>query len=125
MAPITPVVGVAPETTMPKKTAKKTAKKRTRSPRPGVFVIVRATGAGVHCGYLVSQDGDQVQLLEARRIWRWRGANTLHEVALRGASMTEFTRISEPVATITIIGAHEVILCTKEARKNLEVSRWL
>ncbi len=103
-------------------------KKQTKSPRAqrsAQFVLVRTYSAGVHCGTLVSQDGQAVVLSDARRIWRWKGANTLHELSLRGAHLTETTRISEPVPTITLTQAIEVIPCAPEAVANLSQSRWL
>lgn len=87
------------------------------------FVIVRTYSAGVHCGELVKRSGKDVVLTNARRIWRWRGANTLHELALRGAAK-EWTRISEPVAEITLTEAVEIIACSEAARVNLSGSRW-
>lgn len=89
----------------------------------GTFVVVRTYSAGVHCGVLAAQDGKLVTLTDARRIWRWRGANTLHELSLRGADQ-DWTRISEPVASIDLSDAIEVIGCTDEARADLQVSRW-
>ena len=91
----------------------------------GNFVLVRTVNAGVHCGYLkeVSQVGQSVMLTDARRVWRWSGANTLHELSLRGADM-EYTRISEPVEEICILDAIELIPCTESARNNLSQSRW-
>jgi|SRR5580658_820682 hypothetical protein len=88
-----------------------------------VFVVVRCYGAGVHVGTLVNQDLKTVILKDARRLWRWRGANTLHEVALHGVS-DEYTRLSEPVARITLSDAIEVIPTTHEASVNLQRSRW-
>ena len=46
--------------------------------------IIRTYSAGVHVGTLKSHDGTTVVLTDASRIWRWRGANTLHELALHG-----------------------------------------
>ena len=88
----------------------------------GKFVIVRCRDAGVHCGILKSVHGRQVELTDARRIWRWSGANTLNEVSLRGSSGD--TRIAEPVDDICLLEACEVIPCTKEGEKNLRRSRW-
>lgn len=95
------------------------AKKEDSKP----FVLVRARDAGVHCGTLEQTDRDVVTLSNARRVWRWKGANTLHELSLRGADK-DYTRISEPVAHVVIIGACEIIDCTQAARENLIVSRW-
>ena len=89
------------------------------------YVIVRTHSAGIHFGVLAARKGREVTLTNARRIWRWRGANTLHELSLRGAHFTEFTRISEPIKTITLTEAIEVIPVTEAARENLSQSRWL
>ena len=89
----------------------------------GKFVIVRTRSAGVHCGTLTNFRGTVTVLTNARRIWRWRGANTLHELSLGGAETT-WTRISEPVEEITLTESIEVIPCTEKAKKNLEQSRW-
>lgn len=88
------------------------------------FVIVRTRNAGVHCGTLQGEpDGTQIILTDARRVWRWRGANSLSELANNGCAM-EFSRISEPVSKIRIPDYIEVLTCTNEAKKNLSRSRW-
>jgi hypothetical protein len=93
-------------------------------PQEKSFVIVRSRDAGVHCGTLENiADGGMVTLFDARRIWRWRGANTLSELSQRGADQ-EWTRISVPVPEIVIIGACEIIPCSVVARENLTRSRW-
>lgn len=89
----------------------------------GEFVLIRTRDAGVHCGVLAEYGDGCVLLRDARRIWRWRGANTLHELALRGAA-NDYTRISEPVDRITVLGVIEILYPTEAARKNLEHSRW-
>ena len=89
----------------------------------GKFCIVRTYSAGVHVGTLVSRDGREVVLSDARRVWRWRGANTLNELALSGCD-DKWSRISDPVPAITLTEAIEVIACTPEAAKNLALSRW-
>lgn len=89
----------------------------------GKFVIIRTYSAGVHVGTLKSHDGKAATLADARRIWRWRGANTLNELAQNGAAQ-DWTRISEPVPEIALTEAIEVIPCTDKARENLSQSRW-
>lgn len=85
-------------------------------------VIVRTRDAGVHIGDLVKHDGITVKLANARRLWRWRGANTLNEVATVGVSQ-DWTRISEPVKSIVIVGVAEIIPTTAQARETF-ASRW-
>ena len=87
------------------------------------YVVVRTYSAGVHIGTLASHDGSEVELHDARRIWRWRGANTLHEVALRGIDSV-YSRVSEAVSSIVLTEAIEIIACTEDARSNLDVARW-
>ena len=89
----------------------------------GNFVIVRCVYAGVHIGYVDSIDGQRVALTDARRLWRWRGANTLHEASKRGVDEV-YSRISEPVAYVELLDAIEVIPCESAAVDNLTRSRW-
>ena len=89
----------------------------------GEFVLVRTHSAGVHCGVLAECSGTAVVLTDARRVWRWRGANTLHELSREGAA-EDYTRISDPVARILLTQAIEVIPCGEKARENLSRSRW-
>ena len=96
-------------------------KKKPTSKRP--FVIVRTYSAGVHAGELVKRDGKEVQLANARRIWRWYGANTLHEMSLAGLD-TKQSRVSKPVASIVLTEVIEVIACTSEARAVIESAGW-
>jgi len=86
------------------------------------LTLVRTYSAGVHFGKLVSRKGKEVVLADARRIWYWKGANTLNEIALRGCD-TE-SKISEPVKSITLTGAIELIPITAEAQKQLDSVRW-
>ena len=91
----------------------------------GRVVVVRTVSAGVHVGTLARHAGREVTLRNATRVWRWRGANTLHELALRGADREKYTRISEKVPEILLTQAIEIIPCTEEAAANLLHSRWL
>ena len=86
------------------------------------YVVVRTFSAGVHVGTLASRDGKEVTLTGARRIWSWRGANTLSEIALHGVGSG--SRVSETVPEITLTEAIEVIPCTDEARANLGAATW-
>lgn len=89
----------------------------------GKFVVVRTYSAGVHVGRLAAATGKVVTLNDARRVWRWRGANTLHELATHGADES-YTRISEPVSAIMLTEAIEIMPCTEAAERNLSRSRW-
>ena len=79
------------------------------APAPGPLSIVRTIDMGVHIGEVASIEGRTVVLRHARRLWRWRGANTLNEIALRGVTRSEHTRISEVIPEITLLSAGEII----------------
>ena len=88
----------------------------------GTYVLVRTYSAGVHFGTLAARDGKEVTLNEARRIWSWKGANTLHEIALNGVS--KGSRISEPAPVVLLTEAIEIIGVSEVARVNLEKAGW-
>jgi hypothetical protein len=60
----------------------------------GRFCVARTYSAGVHMGMVTYHSGREVLLTDARRLWRWRGANTLNEVAQHGVD-DSYSRISE------------------------------
>lgn len=85
-------------------------------------VVVRTYSAGVHVGELVARRGQEVDLANARRIWSWKGANTLHEISLAGVAAG--SRVSKPVEAITLLQAIEIIPCTADAVKQIETVGW-
>ena len=82
-------------------------------------VIIRADRSGVFFGELASRNGREVELKDARRIWCWYGATTLSQLANSGLDQ-EQSRVCEPVKSILILDAIEVIPCTEKAIANLE-----
>ena len=99
---------------------KKSSSRKTKSKAP--YVVIRTYSAGVHVGELAARKGTEVTLKSARRIWNWRGANTLHEISLRGVGAG--SKVSETVASIDLTQAIEVIPCTEESEKNLRSVTW-
>ena len=71
-------------------------------PEMGDRVIVRCRNAGVHVGTIVKRDNLDTVLSNANRIYRWRGAHDLSEVALKGVNREEYTRISPMLPSITL-----------------------
>jgi len=89
------------------------------------YVIVRCRDAGVHAGEYVSHSGREVVLNNARRIWYWRGANCLNEIASCGCKKPKDCKISTPVSRITLMEACEIIECLPQGEKFLrEVVEW-
>lgn len=103
---------------------KTTKKPRAAAQKKSVkIVVVRTVYAGVHIGELIIVKGQSVTLANARRLWRWRGANTLHEVAIHGVE-DGYTRLSEPLPTIELTTAIEILPVSKAAVPSLSRSRW-
>lgn len=90
--------------------------------KPGTYVVVRTYSAGVHVGELIKRIGKEVTLANARRIWSWSGANTLHEIACRGVGVG--SKVSEPVPMIELPEAIEVLQCTADGAKALRGASW-
>jgi hypothetical protein len=90
--------------------------------RAARYVVVRTYSAGVHVGELVDRRSREVDLANARRIWNWMGANTLHEIANRGVGAG--SRVSEVVSAITLTEAIEILDCTEAAESNLRAAAW-
>jgi len=95
----------------------------TPDPAPVPVFLIRTYSAGVHVGEIVSRNGKEVTLTNAHRVWRWRGANTLHELSQRGAA-SEHTRISEKSPSIILTEAIEILECSSVAAANLRTPRW-
>lgn len=85
-------------------------------------VIVRTYSAGVHYGRLLRREGKEVELAQARRIWSWKGANTLHEIALHGVGRG--SRVSETVPSIVLTEAIEIIECADAAVTAMAEASW-
>ena len=89
----------------------------------GKKVIIRTFSAGVHFGVLEARNGKEVLLKDVRRIWRWRGANTLNEIALRGLDK-EYTRISESIPSNLLTETIEVIQMEEKSIDVLATIGW-
>ena len=84
------------------------------------FVIIRTYSAGVHFGYLKSQNGKEIELVNSRRAWYWSGAFTLSQMAVDGVSKPEQCKFSCEVPLLKLTEAIEVIHCTQKAKDNLQ-----
>lgn len=89
------------------------------------YVIIRAQGAGVFAGELVSRNGTDVTLKNSRRLWYWSGAASLSELAVRGTSRPGDCKFPVTVPQQDITGVLEVLHATDEARRSIEsVKEW-
>ena len=88
----------------------------------GDYVVVRTYSAGVHAGYLSSQseDGKKVTLTNTRRLWYWKGASTLSQVAGSGITDIDSCKFPAAIAELTLTEAIEIIPCTDTAKSIIE-----
>lgn len=89
--------------------ATKKITKKSSSSKP--YVIVRATQAGVHAGELVSEKGQRIELRNARRIWHWKGAASLSELAVYGAKFPAECKFGAKITKHIVLDACEIIYC--------------
>lgn len=83
------------------------------------YCIVRAYSAGVFAGYVKSRDGQEVVLLNARRIWKWDGAASLSQLAMEGTSKPNGCKFPCEVDEVTLLQVIEIIPCTEKARLSI------
>jgi len=90
----------------------------------GKAVIVRASAAGCHFGYVESISGNTITLNKSRRLWRfWSKENgSLSGVAAHGLDQSK-SSVGDPVR-ITIFDPCEIIECTKAGILSIEGAKW-
>jgi len=89
------------------------------------YVIVRTYSAGVFAGFLDSRDGQEVTLLQARRLWRWEGAASLSELAVRGVKKPGGCKFPVAVPRVLLTQAIEILDVTDAAKASIDaVPEW-
>ena len=89
------------------------------------YVIVRTQSAGVFAGYQKSRSGQEVILLNARRLWMWTGAASLSQLATDGTSSPNTCKFPCEVSSIELLQAVEILQVTEKAKNSIaSVSIW-
>ena len=83
------------------------------------YVIVRSYGAGVFAGWLEKQEGKEVTLIGARRIWYWDGAASLSQLAMEGTKKPENCKFPCEVDSILLTDVCEILSVTDKAKKSI------
>ena len=84
------------------------------------YVIARTYSAGVFAGYLKSRKGQEVELLNARRIWYWEGAASLSQLAQEGTSKPDKCKFPCAVDRVLLLQTIEILNVTEKAKKSIE-----
>lgn len=83
------------------------------------YKIVRTYSAGAHAGYLESKNGQEVVLLNARRLWYWEGAASLSQLAVDGVSKPDKCKFPCEVSRNELLESIEVMDVTQKAKDSI------
>jgi len=84
------------------------------------YVMVRTYSAGVFAGYLKERNGQEVTLVDARRIWYWKGAASLSELATIGTSDPESCKFPIAVPEVLLLQTIEIINISEKAKISID-----
>lgn len=89
------------------------------------YVIVRTYSAGVFAGFLQSKKGKEVVMRNARRLWYWKGAASLSQLAVDGVSSPTDCKFPCEVDQIVLTEAIEILYVTEKAKASIaSVPTW-
>lgn len=83
------------------------------------YKIVRTYSAGVFFGRIESRTGQEVVMRDARRIWYWKGAASLSQLAIDGTSKPDECKFPEAVDRVELLQVIEILDMTDKALKSL------
>lgn len=82
--------------------------------------IVRSNGAGVFFGEIKEKDGNRVVMTNARRIWYWKGAASLSQLAQEGTSNPSGCKFPVSVDEVEVFNVLEILSVTDKAAKSID-----
>jgi len=89
------------------------------------YCIVRTYSAGVFAGYIKGRTGKEVDLRYSRRIFYWKGAASLSQLANEGVKNPDECKFAQRVPITILTEAIEIIPATKKAQDSIsEVPIW-
>lgn len=86
----------------------------------GKYVIVRSNMAGVFFGILKQKEGQELTLEKARKFYYFSGANTVEDLADKGALNPKNCKLTVEVDQIVISEYVQILPCTEEAIKQIK-----
>lgn len=86
----------------------------------GKYCIVRTYSAGVFAGVVTAREGKEVVVSNARRLWFWKGAASLSQLAMDGTSDPSGCKFPCPVDEVLLTDVIEIIPTTDRGRASIE-----
>lgn len=84
------------------------------------YQIVRTYSAGVFAGFVESRNGQEVVMRDARRLWYWKGAASLSQLAMEGVKCPNECKFPCAVDKVELLQAIEILDVTTRAQKCIE-----
>ena len=89
------------------------------------YKLVRTYSAGVFFAKIESRNGKEGVLIDARRIWYWKGAASLSELAMKGTNDPINCKFPIAVNKIIVTEIIEILDVTLAAEKSMKaVPEW-
>jgi hypothetical protein len=89
------------------------------------YVIVRSVAAGVFFGKIKRRDGNNVIMDSVRRLWYWKGASSLSQLATDGPKNPGECKFSVVTNGHEVLNICEIIPVTEAAEKEIKaVKEW-
>ena len=83
------------------------------------YKIVRTRSAGVFAGYVKARNGTETEMVNVRRLWYWKGAASLSQLAVDGVSCPNDCKFPCDVSRITITETIEILDVTEKAKLSI------
>ena len=96
-------------------------------PKKGMeFCIIRTYSAGVFAGWINRKfTGKESTIFDSRRIWYWKGASSLSQMANDGVKTPDACKFAQIVPESDLKEIIEIIPCTEKAKEIiLNVKVW-
>ena len=91
----------------------------------GKKCLVRTYSAGVFFGVLETYENETAVVKNARRIWYWKGAASLSQLAIDGTSAPHECKFPAAVEHVFLTKVIEIIPCTDKSIASIEaVNVW-
>ena len=91
----------------------------------GQYYIVRCYKAGVFFGQIKSRQGDEIEMLNVRKIWYWSGAAAVEQLAMEGVKNPGACKFTMEVPSMLVMEAVQIIPCTELAVESIRsVTAW-
>lgn len=84
------------------------------------YSIVRCNGAGVFMAIVVSRKGTEAVLKDSRRLWYWKGASSLSQLAVDGVKYPNECKFPVAMPHQEVTGVLEVIRVSDKAKASVD-----